>query len=209
MPENPSHPGWIVQLAIHRAVRRDARRLADALSRDSLSWDSIRVYWREMADQLEDHHTFEDAVIWPLMAERLGDRVARLLGRNAAEHEVLAAAMRGFDEAVSAGTDHGAARSALQTLRTAIETHLDDEEADVLPLIPEAFTAGDVAYFVAESAKANPPQTFLPWLLDDATESDMAFFAGQLPDAVRAALVSDWLPGRRARVDALRPLATT
>lgn len=208
MSETTRHPGWTVQLAIHRAVRRDVRRLADALDAEAVGWEAVRAYWREMADQLEDHHTFEDAVIWPLMAERLGDRVANLLGRNAAEHDLLAAAMGAFDTVVSETTDPAAAQASLQAMRPAIETHLDDEEADVLPLIPEAFSADDVAYFVAESAKSNPPQAFLPWLLDDATEADLTFFTSRLPDPVRDMLESAWMPGRRARVDALHLVAT-
>lgn len=208
MTETQRHPGWTVQLAIHRAVRRDARRLTRAFAEGPADWDAIRTYWREMADQLHDHHTFEDAVIWPLMAQRLGASVSALLERNADEHAVLAAAMQDFDTAVSTTTDAATARTAAQAMQTVIETHLAHEEADVLPLIPDAFTLDDVAFFVAESAKTNPPPTFLPWLLDDATGADYGFFTGRLPDAVRSQLESEWLPKRRDRVDALRLVPT-
>jgi len=203
-PTTTLHPGWKVQLAVHRAVRRDTARLAAALADGSAPPAAVQAYWAATAEQLHEHHVFEDNVVWPLMAERLEGRVAALLGRNANEHVAMAAAMDNFDRAVAAlATDTGAARVALAQLHDAIETHLGHEEAEVLPLIPEAFTIEDVMFFSTESAKTNPAPAFLPWLLDDAPDDDVAFFTGPMPDPVRAALESEWTPRWRATVDAL------
>jgi hypothetical protein len=180
MESSPSNPGWRVQLAVHRAVRRDAGRLSRALAegRDT-SHEALGAYWSAARFQLHEHHVLEDAVIWPLMGERLHPRVDELLQRNVREHKDMAAAMDGFDAALA--EDAIEARVALRQLEMAIETHLSHEEADVLPLIPEAFTPEDIGHFSEEAAKTNPGPAFLPWLLDGAPDDDIAFFTGAMP----------------------------
>jgi hypothetical protein len=202
------HPGWRVQLAVHRAVRRDGARLAAALAEgQATSASGVRLYWAATAEQLHEHHVFEDTVVWPLLGERFAGSVDALLARNAGEHAAMAAAMEEFGDVVSTmTTDTRAARAALARLNDAIETHLAHEEADVLPMIPEAFTLADIQRFSAESAKTNPPDAFLPWLLDGAPEDDVAFFTGHMPEPVKSALDSDWIPRWHVKVDALRAL---
>jgi len=203
MTTTPSNPGWRVQLAIHRAVRRDITRLATALAAGGdVPTNGERAYWAVTAAQLHHHHELEDTVISPLMAERLGDRVEALLTRNAQQHEVMAASMDEFD-ATLAATDATAARAALARMEQAIEAHLAAEEADLLPLIPEAFTPDDIAHFQAESAKTNTASVFLPWMLDDAPDEDLAFFTATMPAPVLAQLESVWMPKRRQAVAAL------
>jgi hypothetical protein len=200
----PTNPGWRIQLAIHRAVRRDANRLAALLAHGGGgSASAVQDYWAVTAAQLHHHHEFEDTVVWPLMGERLGERVEALLARNAHEHQVMGATMDGFDTAL-ATTDAPGARSALGRMQEAIESHLAHEEADVLPLIPEAFTMDDIAFFQAEDAKTNAPSVFLPWMLDDAPDEDLAFFTGHMPPPVREQLDSQWTPNWRKSVEALR-----
>lgn len=196
------NPGWRIQLAIHRSVRRDLERLALALGDVEVPTEAARTYWAVASAQLHHHHVFEDTVIWPLMGERLGESVLALLGRNAHEHQVMASAMEKFDTAV-ATTDAVSAGAALGLLGEAIATHLAHEEADVLPLIPEAFTSDDIAFFQAEDAKTNSPSTFLSWMLDDAPGEDMAFFTDHLPSPVRDQLGSEWAPAWRRKVSAL------
>jgi hypothetical protein len=205
MTTAPLHPGWRVQLAVHRAVRRDLGRLSAALDGErETPPEAIQTYWGVTASQLHEHHVFEDTVVWPLLGQRLGGRVDSLLTRNAQEHQTMATAMERFgDTLVGVTIDAPAARVALKQLNEAVEDHLADEEADVLPLIPDAFTVEDVAAFAAESAKTNPAEAFLPWVLDGAPDSDVAFFTGQLPAPVRTALESLWVPLWRAKVDAL------
>ncbi|MDE3085167.1 MAG: hemerythrin domain-containing protein [Acidobacteriota bacterium] len=199
-------PGSRIQLAVHRAVRRDTDRLAAALAGgDEIPVDAVQAYWAVTAAQLHHHHELEDTVIWALLGERLGERVALLLARNAEEHQVMAAAMDEFDAAlVEIATSPAAARQALERMQGAIETHLAHEEADVLPLGAEAFTMEDIAFFRAEDAKTNSPDAFLPWLLDAAPEDDLTFFTSAMPAPVRARLDSDWMPRRQMAVEGLR-----
>lgn len=199
----PTNPGWRVQLAIHRAVRRDIGRLAVALADGGeIPAEAIRAYWAVAAAQLHHHHQFEDTVVWPLMGQRLGKRVATLLARNAGEHDALASAMDEFDTFVNT-TDTDRARVALGRMREAIETHLAHEEADVLPLIPKAFSAEDIALFQAEDAKTNAPSIFLPWMLDAAADEDLAFFKRHMPPPIQERLDTEWSAKWRINVDAL------
>lgn len=201
---SPTNPGWRVQLAIHRAVRRDITRLAAALADgDEVPAEAVRAYWAVTAAQLHHHHELEDTVITPLMAERMGDRVESLLTRNARQHQVMAATMDEFDTALTT-SDISAAGAALGRMQQAIEAHLAAEEADLLPLIPEAFTPDDISHFQAESAKTNTASDFLPWMLDDAPDEDLAFFTATMPGPVLAQLESDWMPKRRMTVESLR-----
>lgn len=206
----PTNPGWRVQLAIHRAVRRDITRLSAAMADGRATpAATMRAYWNVTYAQLHHHHEFEDAVVWPLLGERLGDRVEVLLARNAQEHKVMATVMDEFDAALgNVTTDASAARGALGRMQVAIENHLAHEESDVLPLIPQAFTLEDIAFFQAEDAKTNPPSAFLPWMLDDAPQVDVAFFTGPMPGPIRGELESNWLPQRRKTVEALGLIAS-
>lgn len=200
-----TNPGWRIQLAIHRAVRRDVSRLTVALAGGrEIPVEAVRAYWDVTAAQLHHHHELEDTVISPLLGERLGHRVEGLRARNAGEHRAMSSAMDEFDAAMGTLTsDPGKAREAVGRMQEAIETHLAHEEADLLPLIPEAFTMEDIAFFRAEDAKTNTPSVFLPWMLDDAPEADLAFFTGSMPAPVREQLESVWLPQRQEAVEAL------
>jgi hypothetical protein len=203
MADTPTNPGWRLQLAIHRAVRRDITRLGAALAAGGdVAADAVRAYWAVTADQLHHHHELEDTVISPLMGQRLGVRVESLPARNSREHEVMAAAMDEFDAAL-ASTDAIGAGEALARMKEAVEAHLADEEADLLPLIPQAFTPDDIAYFQAESTKTNTARDFLAWMLDDAPDEDLTFFTASMPAAVLAQLESDWMPKRRMTIEAL------
>lgn len=203
----PTNPGWRIQLAIHRAVRRDVDRLGAALAGDGEISDAVRAYWSVTASQLHHHHELEDTVVWPLLGQRLGDRVEALLARNVHEHQVMVSAMDEFDTALTT-TGAASARVALVRMRETVESHLTHEEADVLPLIPEAFTPEDLAFFQAEDAKTNTPNEFLPWMLDDAPDEDLEFFTGHMPAPVRENLECVWMPQRRLIVEALEHTAS-
>jgi hemerythrin-like domain-containing protein len=198
-----TNPGWRIQLAVHRAVRRDITRLSAALAGGGeVPVEAVRAYWSVTAAQLHHHHELEDTVISPLMSERLGDRVETLLTRNSQQHDVMAATMDEFDSALAA-SDIAPAGAALARMQQAIEAHLAAEEADLLPLIPDAFTPDDLAYCQAESTKTNTASAFLPWMLDDAPDEDLAFFTATMPAPVVAQLDADWMPKRRTAIEAL------
>ncbi len=56
-----TNPGWRIQLAIHRAVRRDVSRLTAALAGGGeIPVEAVRTYWDATAAQLHHHHEFED-----------------------------------------------------------------------------------------------------------------------------------------------------
>lgn len=194
-----------MQLAVHQAVRRDLARLAGALAPGvGPSPESLRTYWADFASALHHHHELEDAVMWPLMGQRLGGQVDAILAVNAQEHESMSAAMDGFEATLANfPADGSTARAALASMTEQIAAHLEHEEAEVLPLIPDVFSPDDVAFFRAESAKVDPPDRFLPWVLDDADDDVVAFFISEMPPPVRTLLESSWIPHRRMRLDCI------
>lgn len=202
-PDAPN-PGVAIQHAIHGAVRRDMHRLVVALSGDAVATEGVTEYAAEFLDHLHHHHTFEDAEVWPEMGRRLGASYTALLERNAAEHESIAAAVTGFTAALDrVGEDRAPAQAAATHLLEVVSEHLAHEEADVIPLIPEAFTLEDFTRFQEVSAALDPPPRFLPWLLESAPEPMATAFASQLPPPVRDQLAATWMPAWQAKVDAL------
>jgi hemerythrin-like domain-containing protein len=198
------HPGVAVQYAIHGALRRDMDRLVGALSTYDVPDDAVGAYAAEFLFQLHHHHTFEDDAVWPLMGERLGESVTSLLDRNRAEHTDVVASVDAFTTSVTPlGTDRASALAAATRMRDVVSTHLAHEEADVIPLAPDAFTMEDVARFQAESAKENPPDRFLPWVLESAAEPIAAGFHGTLPPQVQELLATAWMPAWQAKVTPL------
>ena len=198
------HPGVAIQHAVHAAVRRDIDRLVGALGSDRAPAHAIRDYAAEFLFQLHHHHTFEDAAIWPLLGERLGDPVTSLLDRNLAEHGDVVAAVDAFTEAIGRlDGDVGDALATAESMRDVVTRHLAHEESDVIPLIPESFTLEDVGRFQVESAVENPPERFLPWLLESAPEPVASDFRTMLPAPVLELLTTSWMPVRQSTVDAL------
>ena len=214
----PPHPGVAIQHAVHAALRRDLDRLVAGLGTAEAPDLAINAYAEEFLFQLHHHHTFEDDTVWPLMRERLGESWADLLDRNVAEHgdvvasvDAFVAALAGLDVEADADPDADADRSAARAaahdrairMREVVDTHLQHEEADVIPLVPGVFTLEDVGRFQAESAKENPPDRFLPWLLESAPAPVASGFKAVLPPPVQELLATTWMPVWQAKVDAL------
>lgn len=199
-----ANPGVVIQLAIHGAVRRDMQRLVDALGAGAVSTEAVRAYATESLDHLHHHHTFEDADVWPEMGRRLGGSYTAMLERNASEHDDIVAAVAAFTATLDAiGDDPVAAQAAAVRMRDLISVHLAHEEADVIPLIPQAFGQEDFERFQAVSAEADPPPLFLPWLLESAPEPLATAFNAQLPPPVQEQLAAAWMPVWQAKVDAI------
>jgi hypothetical protein len=102
-----------------------ARRLADFI---------VEVLWL-----IHAHHDGEDALLYPLLSERVPDSEAlfsRMEGQHEAVAEGVATATRANGAfAMSASTSDGLALTeALCALRDATDEHVTDEEVSVLPV---------------------------------------------------------------------------
>ena len=146
-------PMWLM----HHAFRRDLDAFARAVERtptsDRATWRALRRRWELFATTLHEHHTGEDAGLWPLLLERVdaaGDAGSRAtLEAMAAEHAgidpLLVSCARGF--ARLAGEADEDARAALAADVTAtrehLHRHLAHEERDGMRVLQAHLTQAD------------------------------------------------------------------
>lgn len=142
--------------AVH-GVFRDTLGAAPMLVGDVPPGDAARVeqvanYYDNILYFLEAHHEGEEAIVFPRLRERCPGETA-LLDRLEAEHEDAVKLLALARQAVGAwpgadgegGAGATAAQSAvaesLEALRTQLVEHLDEEEAQALPLCAENIRA--------------------------------------------------------------------
>ena len=107
---------------------------------DAARADFVGSYYANVLKLLHAHHEAEDLTIYPLMMERLPEH-AEVISRVNAEHEALLGTLVAAEDAVAAwraepsSASQDAAAAALASLNTKLVQHLDDEEAEVVPLI--------------------------------------------------------------------------
>jgi hypothetical protein len=142
---------------MHHAFRRDLRAFAAAVARtpaaDRPAWRALRERWALFSFVLHEHHTGEDAGLWPLLLERVdaaGDAAARAtLEAMEAEHAgidpLLTACSAGFERLAGHADDD--ARAALEVrvvaVRQLLESHLAHEERDAMALFQAYATPAD------------------------------------------------------------------
>ncbi len=128
-------------VAVHQ-VFRSSLAAAPALVASTRADDPRRTliadYYANVLAFLEVHHEGEETLVFPLLAERASqDR--DLLARMAAQHAQVIGMLDDTRRALAGWSDQGdqaavAAAGALVALGDALSVHLDEEEADLLPL---------------------------------------------------------------------------
>ncbi len=171
---------------MHHAFRRDLRAFAAAAAQTpadaTATWRALRDRWRMFGRFLHNHHSLEDATIWPLLLERADAAGRATLTAMEAEHgeidPLLAACGEGF--AALAERPDEDVRASLEVrvvaARERLGAHLAHEEHDALPLVQAHMTAAEWQVVDERDAKADYPlrETLaaLPWVLhglpDDA-----------------------------------------
>ncbi len=147
MPQSPA-PDTGEMIAVHNVFRESFADAADLVS--SAAGDAGRAamvgnFYDNVLDFLTVHHDGEDTLVTPLLMERAGgDR--ETITRIADQHEPVARTARGTREALAAWSAHDGGRRrgshedvavALGTLADQLIPHLDEEEAELLPLCAE------------------------------------------------------------------------
>jgi hemerythrin-like domain-containing protein len=137
--------------AVH-GVFRDTLGAAPGLVRDIAPGDIERValignYYENILFFLQAHHDGEEAIVFPRLRERCPDHAA-LMDRLAEEHEQAVTLMTVAQSALAAwpGGDtaaQAAAGDALEDLRVQLCAHLDEEEAEGLPLCAQNLTMAE------------------------------------------------------------------
>jgi hypothetical protein len=181
---------------IHAALRRDLDRLALLLGRpDDLSDTRVRAlggHARWLMAVLHEHHTGEDDRLFPVI-RRNNPGTAELLDAMASEHEAIAEAVRVLEQAgikAEAGVPDAAGelRDAVAGLRTVLDPHLEHEERDLVPLVPQSVSEAEWADFErSNTAGRKPPELAFQghWMIDNLDEASVAVVTGLVPAVPR------------------------
>ncbi|WP_328988856.1 hemerythrin domain-containing protein [Kribbella sp. NBC_01245] len=176
---------------IHRTFRRGFPMMAELVRQtppgDTTRAEPIAVHLDFLLNGLHNHHTGEDANIWPRLLERAAPQ-ADLITRMEAQHEVVAE--RSSQVRALLGTwrrtafDGEALAVALDDFTAALVEHLDDEERYVVPLIRAYVTAEEWKRFGQETFEkfTNPEKLVATGTLEDvASPEEVEWFTGELP----------------------------
>jgi hemerythrin-like domain-containing protein len=191
-------------VVIHRAFRRESRlliRLIGAVPDGNRKRAAIlarHLAWYESG--LTNHHQGEDALLWPLLRQRVDPAViARMQRQHVQVADTLAEVlgMRAAWRASAAADRRDQLASALCSHRRVLLDHLDDEETHLLPLAAHHLTNEEWAalgeHFVAVTPKGQL-LIFLGAVLEDATPDERTALLGAMP---RVARLAWWSVGRR------------
>jgi hypothetical protein len=185
-------------IVVHSLFRRELR-LAGGLVRrvppaDRARATVVAAHLDLVERVLSSHHTSEDALLWPLLRQRVGTELAPVVELMASQHEQVDGLLRQIAADRSAwARDPGAARgeelgARYDELYAGLAEHLDAEEARVLPLVARCISAAEWAA-LGEAGRSGIPR------------NEMALVFGMLmhegdPEVVTAMLAPAPLPVR-------------
>jgi len=186
---------WALMIAIHDALRRDL----DQLLHPATSHDSARARWGTFRSQLRFHFAAEHAAMWPrVKAELAGDPHGQaLLDAMDDEYRLLGPLQVMIDDAFTIDADPGRLRQLLARLRTRLASHLAHEEADVLPLISQFLSPGELGEIAAAIRGGHSTRRAgitVPWALAGASPDVREHVLSQLPAPARLLYRTVWLP---------------
>lgn len=130
------------------ALASAARFVGGAAPADTDRAEHVGTYYDNVLRLLHAHHEAEDLTLYPWMLERLPEH-ADVFTRMDAEHEAILGPLTAAEHAVAAwrADPTEAARRAttmsLAELEGVLVRHLDDEEAEAVPLIGQCITVAE------------------------------------------------------------------
>jgi Hemerythrin HHE cation binding domain len=196
-----------VMLAAHDAFRRDlvslARAAAAADRADPQRREQVGRGWEVFKRQLHFHHTGEDRLIWPRLADRLGHSESAMSTLEAmeAEHALVDPLLEAVDAAFADPAGDGLAGT-VNELVTTLHSHLAHEERDALPLIGTALTAAEwraVGLRLGRQNGLSGSSEFFAWMLDGVPAGEVTAVLAGLPLPLRLVYRAAWRP-RYAKV---------
>jgi iron-sulfur cluster repair protein YtfE (RIC family) len=140
-----SAPDLTFYRIVHRAVRGGTAALAEGAATvpaaDADRRTAYARYWKGFAGEVLAHHTIEDEICFPVLAERIAG-MAELVEQTDADHhrldELMTAAEAGVAE-LAAGRTAPELAGVLDELDELMHRHLAFEDAEILPLIEQHF----------------------------------------------------------------------
>ncbi|WGX98007.1 hemerythrin domain-containing protein [Nocardioides sp. L-11A] len=198
----PGPADLTMMYVLHHAFRRDLRdfRAVVALPLDDRSaWRRLAERWQLFTTELHSHHTKEDEILWPLLAERArgADDVdsLRVLEEMESEHTTLDPLLTSCDAGFSAlaASPEPGRRDDLRTdlladladLERALDEHLGHEESAAVPILQRYVPGEEWEVIERDRFRGRPSvghaRRFLPWIfkdLDEAAASRVAAIGG-------------------------------
>lgn len=196
---------------VHHALRRAARRLAVAArqldTNDRRRVKAFATYWKGYAGEILCHHTIEDDYFFPALAQQVATGPAALAAIDG-DHEHLDHLMAKIGDEVDhvvAGGGTPVLCDLLDELAEHMDTHLDVEDRDLLPLFERHFTAEEYEAIDAQAMKAlglgRQAAFTVPFIAEAATPEVFAAMLGGAPLPFK--VLYRLTRGRHARLSAL------
>ena len=135
---------------MHHAFRRDLARFAEAAQRtpvqDRAAWRLLARRWEIFSEVLHEHHSGEDAGMWPWLLEHGTPADRSTLEAMEAEHAeidpLLASCAEGFERLQGHADDDARAALAVRLVATrdSLARHLAHEETDAIAILQRLMT---------------------------------------------------------------------
>jgi deazaflavin-dependent oxidoreductase (nitroreductase family) len=193
---NPATAARTEEMAvIHRIFRRGFPEIARLVRRTPPSATAragaIAAHLDFLLNSLHHHHTGEDENVWPLLLERAAPQ-AELIDRMEQQHATVAdrsARVRTELESWRVAPGDGEAlATALDEFADALVEHLDDEEANVVPLLRVHITADEWRRFGEATFEkfTNEEKLIATGTLEEvAAPEEQEWFIGGLPVPIK------------------------
>lgn len=184
---------------VHRMFRRECALLPQLVAAvaggDLARARVVAGHAREVLDMLHHHHVGEDELLWPKLLARTRFH-ADLLARMDSQHQALAVLLEHAATAFSAwqhapvAPTSAALTALLEQLSVGLNTHFDEEEAQVLPIVERVITAAEY-HEVGQRGLVSIPLTrrlvALGYLLEETTPQERSDFLAVVPAPARLA----------------------
>ncbi len=185
----------------HRAMRTDAERLTQLVAAtqpsDGDRLEALAAWYAHYERAIHDHHTAEEAVIYPALLER-DPSFAEADGELEGQHRVLAdrltvarESLGGLSTAAGGAAwerEHAESVLAAQALRDIVDTHTHREEDVAFSRYRRAFTATEFADLGKAAWKVVGTGAVVfagPWVLDHGTAAERAELLAEQPLLMR------------------------
>lgn len=194
LPGQAAAPGGPVDMTVmylmHHGFRRDLRKLTAAVPAtpvdDHATWRALLARWERFAHILHEHHSGEDAGIWPWLLDRAEAEERETLLAMEAEHERIDPLLEGCHELFVALADRAAVRPTgsrsreelraglavrVAELADLLAAHLRHEETGAMVILQRHMTEQDWAAIEAEHFQGRKSLRFLlyvvPWIAEE------------------------------------------
>jgi hemerythrin-like domain-containing protein len=184
---------------IHRVLRRELGRLPELVvssSADPTRRERVAQHARETLGLLHTHHEGEDTLLWPVLRPRVSAESIAVIDRMEASHSEVVSSLQKIDPEVGAWAQSGDPARAdqlasdIRAMNTALFAHLDEEEAELLPIAAEHTSPEEWGKLGEHGFGAIPMDRklfALATILTDASDEERSKFLSHVPPPAREA----------------------